>query len=125
MDYAKIVNGLREWHKNMILDMCRNEDMKCYEFCGYCMGQCIPLQASNAIVNLFEEAQAQRRRAEKAEWERDAAIADIKHIVCDLYEDDVLCKEFCKNHDGVCSSKAELGLYEDCRGFECRGVQED
>lgn len=65
------------------------------------------------------------QRTKKAEQERDAAIADIKHIVCDLYEDDVLCKEFCKNHDGVCSSKAELGLYEDCRGFEWRGVQEE
>ena len=65
------------------------------------------------------------QRTKKAEQERDAAIADIKHIVCDLYEDDVLCKEFCKNHDGVCSSKAELGLYEDCRGFEWRGMQEE
>ena len=60
--------------------------------------------------------------------ERDAAVKDVKRIVrrWDNGEDLVqVCADFCANNNGVCVRHAEIGRFDECKGFAYRGPRKE
>lgn len=64
-------------------------------------------------------------RAEKAEKERDAAYEAIKELTEEEDLPVAICREICENHDGMCCERAEIGIWDTCRGFKPRGQKEE
>lgn len=60
--------------------------------------------------------------------ERDVAARDVKRIMrrWDNGEELVqVCADFCANNNGVCVRHAELGRFDECKGFAYRGPQKE
>lgn len=98
MDYKKLVENLKQWHRT-ICKMCGDDILTCDDLCG-CTGDCVVVQAITAITDLLTENQALRNaangfknqvdaaesRAEKAERERDAAIKELNRVAAAVDE---------------------------------------
>lgn len=60
--------------------------------------------------------------------ERDATAKDVKRIVMRLDNGEDLvqvCADFCANNNGVCVRHAEIGRFDECKGFAYRGPQKE
>lgn len=60
--------------------------------------------------------------------ERDEVARDVKRIVRRLDNGEELvqvCADFCANNNGVCVRHAELGRFDECKGFSYRGPQKE
>lgn len=69
-----------------------------------------------------------REELERVKKERDAVAKDVKRIVrrWDNGEELVqVCADFCANNNGVCVRHAELGRFDECKGFAYRGQQKE
>ncbi|WP_394967406.1 hypothetical protein [Candidatus Allofournierella merdipullorum] len=69
-----------------------------------------------------------REELERVKKERDAVAKDVKRIVrrWDNGEELVqVCADFCANNNGVCVRHAELGRFDECKGFAYRGPQKE
>lgn len=54
METKDLIANLREWHENLISELCADDVLTCDDLCGY-PGPCIVIQAANLL-----EAQQKR-----------------------------------------------------------------
>ena len=135
MDYKKLVENLKEWHRT-ICKMCGDDILTCDDLCG-CTGDCIVVQAITAITDLLTENQALRNaangfkkqlesaeaRAKKAERERDYAIKQLKIAAdenggcwgCKWFDD---MTEKCTNPEGMVSCSTVTNNMWEWRGLK-------
>lgn len=69
-----------------------------------------------------------REELERVKKDRDAVAKDVKRIVrrWDNGEELVqVCADFCANNNGACVMHAELGRFDECKGFAYRGPQKE
>lgn len=97
MDYKKLIKALKcdGYGISQDMDGCSSRRCKYRDTDGACNIVSICLDASKAITDLLERAEAAEKRAEKAERERDAAVRDIESIMA--YGGKLNTCHFCKN----------------------------
>lgn len=69
-----------------------------------------------------------REELERVKKDRDAVAKDVKRIVRRLDNGEELvqvCADFCANNNGACVMHAELGRFDECKGFAYRGPQKE
>lgn len=83
--------------------------------------------ARNEIIPATPEtiAAAEEFQRKERERERDAAYEAIKELIEEEDLPVAICKEICENHDGMCCERAQIGIWDTCRGFKPRGQKEE
>lgn len=69
MDYRALIENLKEWHENLIGEMCADDKLTCDDLCG-CTGPCIVMQAANAIADLLDRVEESERKLAQYEGQK-------------------------------------------------------
>ena len=70
METKDLIANLREWHENLISELCADDVLTCDDLCGY-PGPCIVIQAANLLdaqQKRIEELEAALREQEERRW---------------------------------------------------------
>lgn len=70
METKDLIANLREWHENLISELCAEDVLTCDDLCGY-PGPCIVIQAANLLEaqqKRIAELEAALREQEERRW---------------------------------------------------------
>lgn len=70
METKDLIANLREWHENLISELCADDVLTCDDLCGY-PGPCIVIQAANLLEaqqKRIAELEAALREQEERRW---------------------------------------------------------
>lgn len=70
METKDLIANLREWHENLISELCADDVLTCDDLCGY-PGTCIVIQAANLLEaqqKRIAELEAALREQEERRW---------------------------------------------------------
>ena len=70
METKDLIANLREWHENLISELCAEDVLTCDDLCGY-PGPCIVIQAANLLEaqkKRIAELEAAIREQEERRW---------------------------------------------------------
>lgn len=65
-DYNLLIDHMKEWHENLIHEMCADDKLTCDDLCG-CTEDCIVVQAISAITTLMEQVEDAKNQLFKQE----------------------------------------------------------
>ena len=72
METKDLIANLREWHENLISELCADDVLTCDDLCGY-PGPCIVIQAAN-LLEAQQKRSAELEAALREQEERDNPI---------------------------------------------------